>query len=184
VVWYIVFRPAGIGLDSGATRQLRVVGLDPRGQEVPTPDAITYASDSAAVASVSSTGLVTALAPGKATISATLTRGGHTLHAERRCASFASPAPGEVALTLDANGWSPSSVEVTTSETVRWRAAPLGYGGTPHGTLYLLNAESRIIDSLSLAGGTATRRFQTPGTYRYCTGGCWDAPEFGVIHVR
>jgi hypothetical protein len=35
-----------------------------------------------------------------------------------------------------------------------------------------------------LSSGSATRRFTTPGTYHYCSGGCWDPPDFGVVYVQ
>jgi len=37
---------------------------------------------------------------------------------------------------------------------------------------------------VDVSSGSGTRRFETPGTVRYCSGGCWDPPDYGVIIVR
>lgn len=176
--------PATLGLDPGTTYQLTVVAGDERLQWVPAPATITYASDNAAVAAVSSTGLVTALGPGTAVISATITRGGVTRGARTVAHVLPPAAPGEVVLTEDVIvGWSPASVDVTTSDVVRWRLRTGSWDAAPS-TLYLFRADGGFMDSLNLATASATRRFQTPGTISFCAHGCWGPAYVGEIRVR
>jgi hypothetical protein len=60
------------------TVQLTVEAFDRAGQRVPDPGVVTYSSGDASVADVSSSGLVTAVAHGAVTITATLTSGDAT----------------------------------------------------------------------------------------------------------
>ena len=61
--------PSPLTLQIGGTQQLTVVAKDAGGTIVPAP-ALTWQTTSAAIATVSGTGLVTAVAPGTATITA------------------------------------------------------------------------------------------------------------------
>jgi DNA/RNA endonuclease G (NUC1) len=70
----VTVAPASVALNVGSTQQLTATGLDAGGQGVPGT-AFTWSSSTAGVASVSASGLVTALAPGDATISATAANG-------------------------------------------------------------------------------------------------------------
>ena len=70
----VTVAPASATLNVSATQQLTATAQDAGGQTVPGT-AFTWASSAPAVASVSGTGLVTALAAGDATISATAANG-------------------------------------------------------------------------------------------------------------
>jgi len=66
----IAVTPVGFVLDAGQTRQLTAIVLDAAGNRL-TDRVVTWSSDSPDVATVSSTGLVTAIGYGYATITAT-----------------------------------------------------------------------------------------------------------------
>ena len=70
----VTVAPASATLNVNATQQLTATGLDSGGQSVPGT-AFTWTSSAPGVASVSASGLVTALAPGDATVSATAANG-------------------------------------------------------------------------------------------------------------
>ena len=47
---------------------------------------------------------------------------------------------------------------------------------------YLLDMNYAVLDSLYWNNGLITHTFAAPGAYRFCSGGCWDPPEFGIIY--
>lgn len=54
----------------------------------------------------------------------------------------------------------------------------------PTDILWLMGDNHEIIEQLDLKSGIAEWTFATAGTYRYCSGGCWDPPDWGVIHFK
>jgi hypothetical protein len=86
----------------GNTLQLTVLAYDRNGATVPFTSAATYSSSAPAIAGVSSSGVVTAGAPGTAKITAALTLGGNTLTASATVKVYAgdySDIPGVYDLT-------------------------------------------------------------------------------------
>lgn len=69
----LVITPANPSIEAGATQQITVTGADQFGNPVPVTGAI-YTSSASGVATISSSGVITAVAPGTATI--TVTAGG------------------------------------------------------------------------------------------------------------
>lgn len=165
-------------IEPGDTLRLVAALRDQRGRPVQLPaGAVAYASASPAVASVSSTGLVTGVAPGHTTIRALLPQGQITYHAATYVIVL-DPTPVDLLLmNFSERGWQPSIARVAAGGTVRWAT-------NQKTMLWFTDADYRVVDSLDLRGGSATRRFETPGTVRYCTGGCWDPQEWGVIHIE
>ena len=78
----------------GTTVQLSTAAWDQRGEQMPGVGATTYSSSTPAIAGVSSSGVVTAVAPGTAVITATLTLGGIT----RRASMTATVHPGSASV--------------------------------------------------------------------------------------
>jgi plastocyanin len=82
-------------------------------------------------------------------------------------------------------GWQPSVANLAAGGTVHWETAgPLSWSDVPQRMLYFMDEKYTTVDSLDLSTGSARRAFPTPGDYRYCSAGCWDPPDFGIIHVH
>lgn len=125
----VVLAPAQLVVEEGGTAAITAQVLDHQGREL--PDAIvTYATSDAAVATVSSTGVVTGVAPGKATI--TGTSGGKTGTAQVTVTPTpvstvtVTPAHSTIAvgksITLTAQAHS-SSGQVLTGRAVVWSSS-------------------------------------------------------------
>ena len=164
----------------GETFSLFVVARDQQGYEM-APDAITYSSSDPAVATVSDSGIVTAVTVGTAIISATATIGPSSRTGAILFTVYEPHdpyTPYGVLLVFGPNGgWEPPVVDVGAGALVEWQ-------GSPSVDLWLLDANYGFLERLDMTGGVAKRTFEVPGKYRYCSGGCWDPPDFGVIHVR
>ena len=176
--------PARSILWHGDTLRLEVVALGRSGGPVRPAPAIAYASDAPATATVSSTGLVTAITSGSAAISATVSVGRSMRRAVMTIQVLGPDAPNEVLLTAGPSGWQPSLAYIPVGGTVRWSTGPTSWSGTSNTTVYLMDADYTVIDSFDLPGGVGARRFDVVDTVRYCSGSCWDPPDFGVIYVR
>ncbi len=82
-------------------------------------------------------------------------------------------------------GWQPSVAHLTAGGTVQWlTAGPRSWSDVPHRMPYLLDKGYTVVDSLDLSTGSATLKLMTAGEYRYCSAGCWDPPDFGILYVR
>lgn len=176
--------PSTVTLEEGWTVQLQVFARDQRGELMPAVSGLTFSSSDPGIADVSSSGLVTGMEAGTADISVTKTVAGITLIAAMKATIRQATPLVNVVLRSGDRGWQPSVAHLTAGGTVQWLAGGLGWGGSPQPTLYLLDSGYTIVDSLDLSTGSATRTFLTPGEYRYCSGSCWDAPEFGVVYVH
>jgi hypothetical protein len=174
------------GLYPGETFPVLLVAKDQWGAPM-VPDAITYSSSDPAVATVSDSGIVTAETVGTAVISATATVGAvsrtgailvivHVPHDPY--------TPTGVLLLFGGWGWDPPVVQVNAGALVEWSASGTSWSGVPTNFLWLMDANYSVIEQIDFTSGLAKREFNTPGTYRYCSGGCWDPPDFGVIHVN
>jgi len=136
----------------------------------------TYVSSAPAIARVSKDGLVTALNPGVATITASLKLADST-RAASVVASVEAPTATFAMLTMfQDRHWSPYTVTLKAPATVTW-VVP---SGAP--TIWLNvwdNAEK-----MEFVDGVTTRTFSTPGYYYYGTGGglMWNE-EGGVVRV-
>lgn len=164
------------------TEQVVVNARDQWGKPISGPASVTWASNAPGVATVSSAGIVTAIARGSAEISADVVIGRVRLR-EAIKVQVLSHSSGLV-LTATSRGWQPAVAHVAAGDTVRWAAAPLNWEGVPNTTLYLMDANHAVVDSLDLSSGFAARRFDRPGVVRYCSGGCWDPPDWGVVNIQ
>jgi plastocyanin len=176
-------------LNPGESFSVLVVARDQFAGEM-VPDAIAWSSSDPAVATVNSSGTVTALKRGFARISATVTIGPRA-RGEAMTAFVRLPVGpeeeeelAEGVIVFGSQGWQPPVLEVAAGSTVEWRASGISWSLAPTETLWLMDADYRHLDSLDLRRGSAPRTFDVAGTYRYCSGGCWDPPDFGVIHVK
>ncbi len=187
-----VLTDVSLGLSSvlsfypGGTISLHVVPRDQLGAPM-VPDAITYSSSDPAVATVSASGIVTAVTEGTAIISATATIGASS-RTGTILVTVDEPhnpyTPYGVLLVFGGRGWEPPVVHVTAGALVEWSATGASWSGVPTDSLWLMDEDFGVIETLDLSSGLAKRTFETAGTYRYCSGVCWDSPDFGVIHVN
>jgi plastocyanin len=166
--------------------QLQVFARDQRGKLMPSVVGLTFSSSDPAIATVTSSGFVKGVAGGTADISVATTVEGVTRSAAMKATILAATPLANVVLTADLKrGWQPSVAHLTVGGTVQWvTAGPLSWSEVPHRMLYLLDTMYSVVDSLDLSAGSATREFPTAGEYRYCSAGCWDPPDFGVVYVH
>jgi plastocyanin len=181
--------PSTVTLDQGSTVQLQIVARDQRGTLIVHSPGTTFSSSDPAIATVSGSGMVTGVAAGTADISVTKTIAGLTRSAAMK-ATIRQPIPpipsASLVITADLQrGWQPAVAHLTVGGTVQWlTAGPRSWSGVPHRMLYLLDAGYAAVDSLDLSTGSATLKLLTAGEYRYCSAGCWDPPDFGIIYVH
>jgi hypothetical protein len=106
--------PSSIGLFQGYTHQLTISAWDQYGAKMPEPvegawaDKATFSSTAPEIAEVSSSGLVTGLAPGTAEITATLTLAGVTATASMTTSVWESDALAgvyELTAPITQDGW-------------------------------------------------------------------------------
>lgn len=145
----------------GNTAALNVVGKDQNGA-VMSAGTPTFSSDAATVATVGTDGTVTAVAPGTAVITATLTAGGATKSGISTVAVEDAPASAGVVATAGL-AFNPSAVDVQAGGTVTWT-----FGTVTHNvTFTTAGAPTNIPDSQN---GSVGRTFPTNGSFNYhCT---------------
>jgi len=139
----------------------------------------TYVSSDSAVVRVAG-GVLTGLAPGFATITASLTIANRT-RTDSATVNVGMPIPsGSTVLTMKQNrNWSPYDVSLKAPATVTW-VIP---NGVEAPTIWL-NVWSNNPEKMEFVHGVATRTFSAPGLYYYGTGGglMW-YEEGGVVRV-
>ena len=178
--------PSTVTMDEGSTVQLAAIARDQRGVLIAHAGGVTFSSSDPAIANVSGSGFVTAVAAGTADISVTKSVAGVTRSASVK-ATIRKPIPSDnLVITADPQrGWQPSIAHLTVGGTVKWvTAGPISWSGIPHGRLYLLDQRYEVVDSLDLSTGSATLTPLTAGEYRYCSGACWDPPDYGIVYVH
>jgi uncharacterized membrane protein YidH (DUF202 family) len=173
-------------LAEGAEKQVNMLARDQRGHLIWTRGTLSFTSSDTAVARVTPYGFMTAVGGGTATISVKQTLVGVTLSATASVTVIPATPLSSVVLTADhTRGWQPAIAHLIAGGTVTWQIShPINWSGVAHEKVYLLDRDYREIASLDLSAGSATRKFVTPGAYRYCSGWCWDPPDFGVIYVH
>jgi len=136
----VVVTPAQVLIQEGSTSQLTVQVLDNAGSVIPN-SAVTFSSSDAAVATVSATGLVSGVLPGKATISAT--SGGKTGTAE--VTVTATPVASVVV--------TPSQPLITVGRSIQLTAQALNASGQPlNGRTVLWSSSTPGIATVSSTG--------------------------------
>jgi hypothetical protein len=181
----VVVSPATLDLQDSEIAFLGVTARDQRGQWMDPLGRIEYSSTDISIATVSDQGRVTAIAPGTVTISATVTirnsisTGSMTVTVRRASLS------DSLILTGTDHGWQPEAGHVTAGGIVEWRTGRVDWQHVPFTTVYLLTENYGYAgDSVDVRSGSGTHKFEKSGTVRYCTNGCWDPPDFGVIYVH
>lgn len=185
VLTQLGLNPQSATLAQGAAVQLDLIPLDQSGTRMPAAQFVAathYESDDPLIASVSRSGLVSGIEPGSTRISAVVTIGGITMTA-RTYVDVLPPAK-LVLLTSGSTGWQPSVTHVAIGGAVQWVSGPFSWSGVPNKTVLLMDDYANVIDSVAFEDGLATRRFDKAGRVRYCSGGCWDPPDFGVIYIH
>jgi plastocyanin len=155
--------PATPSIAVGATVQLTATPLDQNGSAMTGLPAPSFSSGSPGVATVSSTGLVTGVAAGSATITASVTAGSITKTATSLVT--VTPQSGGTTVTTPNRTFSPPTVTVAVGGVVTWQFTD----GT-HNVTFGANrpAGGNIPDQA--AGNAVSRTFATAGTYTYeCT---------------
>lgn len=159
----ITVTPATRTLAPAGIQALTVQALDALAQEVAGPPAPSFLSSNTAAATVSGTGVVTAVADGSATITATMVTvdGTRTATSEITVATQTIPATADVNL-LDSS-FNPQSVDITRDGTVRF----INNSGILHNVTFATLTANNIPNHSS---GTNTRTFTTVGNFAFqCT---------------
>jgi hypothetical protein len=144
-------------------------------------DKVTYVSSAPSIAEVSGDGVVTAVAPGVATITASLTYAGGTA-AGSVITTVDRPTATSVTLTaLQFPWWSSYEVSLKAPATVTWVVPDSLQAET--GTVWL-NFGASNAEKLEFINGVAARTFSTPGAYYFVSEGAvmWDQVG-GVVRV-
>lgn len=188
--WEVI--PATVELEPGASVRLTVIARDELGRTLNYAGAVTYKSADPEIAVVSSGGFVTGVGPGLTVISATVYLDGVTTS---RSATARVGQPGivdtvalnlgkTVILTFGRAGWEIPVMHLPRGSTVEWHVAAVSGGGTPNHHLWVMDAFYHTLADLDISAGIASRVFTEPGTYRYCTGACWDSWDYALLIVE
>jgi len=150
----------------GAAIQLRAEARDARQQAVAGATGFTFATSDQSVAVVSASGLLTAIAPGTATISSTVTQGGVTVNGSSPITvafGISNPTSATVNATTNRT-FTPPSVLVAPGGTVTWDFASLLHNVTFRGGT---GVPASIPNT---ASAQVSRTFPTAGMFSYdCT---------------
>jgi plastocyanin len=178
--------PSTVTLEEGSTVQLGIVARDQRGVQMSITGPPTFSSSDPAIANVSGSGMVTGVAAGTADILVTKTVAGVTRDAAMKATVRRATPSSNLVITADLQrGWQPAVAHLTVGGTVQWlTAGARNWSNVPHRMLYLLDKGYLVVDSLDLSTGSATLKMMTTGEYRYCSAGCWDPPDFGIVYVH
>jgi plastocyanin len=168
--------PGAPSVAVGATAQLLANPLDQNGQPMSGLPAATWTTSDATRATVSGTGVVTGVAAGSATITASITSGGVTRTGSATVTVTAGggttppppppPPPGNSSATVTTPGetFSPQTVTITAGGTVTWQISGATHNVTFNGAA---PTGGNIPDTRS---GNIARQFTTAGSYDYqCT---------------
>jgi plastocyanin len=159
----VAVTPSTPSVNVGATVQLSATARDQNGSAMPGLPGPSWSSSSTSVATISS-GLVTGVSPGQATITATIASGATTRTATATV-TVTAPSPSNVTVTTPGESFSPQVVNIAQGSTVTWQ-----FSGSRHNVTFgsLQPAGGNIPDTDS--GNSASRVFATAGTYDYqCT---------------
>jgi plastocyanin len=177
--------PSRTELEPGGSELLKITARDQDGARLPDDfgggwaDKATFVSSAPEIARVTSSGVVTAVAPGIAMITVSLTIGDAKVLS---AALIEVDAPNATAVVLTAKpdkGWAPYDISMKVGVAVTWIIPP----GVQPGTVWL-NVWDSDAEKLEFTNGVATRTFSKPGNYFYGTGGglMW-YEEGGVVRV-
>ena len=165
--------PGAPSVAVGVTAQLLATPLDQNGQPMSGLPAATWTTSDATRATVSAAGVVTGVAAGSATITASITSGGVTRTGSTTVTVTAGggttpppPPPGSSNATVTTPGeaFAPQTVTITAGGTVTWQISGATHNVTFSGAA---PAGGNIPDTRA---GNVSRQFTTAGSYDYtCT---------------
>lgn len=139
-----------------------VVARDQHGKAMVGVGSVTYSSDDNAIADVSNSGTITAVASGTARITASLTAGGVTKTGTTTVRAFVAPANAGV--VAPAAVFQPAIVDVSVGGTVTWT-----FESVPHQVTFTTIGAPDDIPSFQ--DGSVSRTFPNRGTFNYqCSG--------------
>ena len=172
----LALAPAAPTVGVGSTVQLTATPLDQNGAPLMGLPPAAFSSGDPAVATVAPSGLVMGVAPGSATITATLTDAGVT-HSATATVSVTQGQAGSITIGTTGNLFTPDDVDVVPGTTVTWQ-----FSGTTHNVTFEGPAPPGGDIPDTAPGSTVSRTFTTPGDYDYeCT---WHHNMEGRIRVR
>jgi plastocyanin len=137
---------------------LSVVAKDQNGLVMSGVGSPSFSSDNAAVATVNSAGIITAVAAGTAQVTVSLTEDGATASAVTVVTVEAAPA--EAAVQAPQLAYQPKTVDVSAGGKVTWTF------GAIHHTVTFTSAGSPA-DIPEFTDGSASRTFSSNGTFNY-----------------
>jgi plastocyanin len=157
--------PAAPGVSVGGTVQLAAAARDQNGQPMSGLPAATWTTSDASRATVGATGLVTGVAAGSVTVTASIASSGVTRTGSATVTVSAGPVtPTTVVVTTPGESFTPATATIGVGGTVTWEIS-----GATHNVTFgaAAPAGGNIPDTRA---GTASRQFTTAGTYDYqCT---------------
>jgi plastocyanin len=145
-------------LKPGESSQFAAVGVDASGNAVPGAGSAAWSTSAASVATVTSGGRVTAVAPGGTAISATIRGVSGT-----RQVTVLPPGAGAV-VTMPGLSFAPFSVSITRGQAVYW-----DFPSLEHNVVFAARPGAPPEIGV-IANATVSRTFGTAGTFTYdCT---------------
>jgi plastocyanin len=181
----LALSPAAGAVTVGGTLPLTATPRDQNGQAMAGLPAATFTTSSAAIATVSASGVVTGVAPGTATITGSLTSGGVTRTATASITvtggGTTPPPTGGSSATVRGleHAFSPASVTITPGGTVTWVMVDDEHDVTwtgaapPGGNIPKMDE-----------GESVTRTFPAAGTYTYRCARHENHNETGTVVVQ
>lgn len=149
-------------INPGKSLQLAVFAFNPSGQLLVNPGTFVWTSSVASVASVSQTGVVTAVAPGATTVSAALGGATGTITV---VVSALTTSTKDTVVTLPAT-FIPNIVTIALGQSVTFVFG----GGIAHNVIFKTSPAGAPADIQNATNLVFTRTFNTRGTFNYdCT---------------
>lgn len=160
----IVVSPATANLTVGGAQQLTLTARDARSNPITGVTGYSFLSTNSTVASVSSTGNVTAGSAGTATINVSLTRDAVTAPGSSAITVTAATFPTTATVTTGTASFSPASVDIQSGGTVTW-----SFGSIAHNVNF--NAQTGAPAAIpTTSNASVARTFNTAGSFPYeCT---------------
>jgi trimeric autotransporter adhesin len=156
--------PATPSIAIGGTVQLTATGRDQDGNPMPGLPSATFTTSDGGVATVAASGVVTAVAAGNASITATMVAGGVTRTATAQVSVTAAPPAGNSVTTPNLT-FAPAVLTIDAGEAVTWQ-----FSGSTHNVTFLGTAPAGGDIADQSPGTSASRTFTAGGTYDYeCT---------------
>ena len=156
----ITVTPGTHTLAPAQTQLLTVQALDANSTVVGGAPAATFASSNDAAATVNGSGMVTAVAIGTTTVTATMVTVDGTRTATSTITVATQSFPSAAAVTIGNNFFNPASVDITVGGTVTWNNT----SQTSHDVTFATLTANNIPAHTS---GTNARTFNSAGTFQY-----------------